>query len=373
MDNRDQSPFYKRLSLNLISLALICLALIYGRTLLLPIFFSILFANLLLPVVNFSTRKGLNRVFSILIPLVLSIIIGCTIVFLLSSQISKFFEDIPALKAKSTELVDSFQTWISEHVNIGVRKQNQYIEDTKENLKEQAPKILGFTFSSLMGVVTYFILIPIQTFLILYYKGTIKKFLISIFTNGSQEQVKEVLDESTSVAQAYMTGLLIETTIVFTLNVIGFLILGIKYAVFLALLAAILNLVPYVGILVANVICMVTTLISSDNISDVIWVGVILGLVQFFDNNFGMPLIVGTKVRINALATLVGVLFGGLLCGVPGMFLAIPGLAFLKVMFEKVPELKPWGLLLSDDSAASSDRPGWRILRSKKGKTKRNN
>lgn len=368
MNKPDQSPFYKRLSLNLISLALICLALIYGKPLLLPIFFAILFANLLLPIVNFSMRKGLNRVLSILIPLVLSIAIGCTLVFLLSSQISKFFEDVPALKEKSAELVESFQAWISEHINIGVGKQDQYIEDTKENLKEQAPQILGLTFASLMGVFTYLIIVPIQTFLILYYKETIKKFLISIFTNGSQEQVKEVLDESTSVAQSYMVGLLIETTIVFTLNVIGFLILGIKYAVFLALLAAILNLIPYVGILVANVICMITTLISSDNMTDVIWVGVILGFVQFFDNNVGMPLIVGTKVRINALATLVGVLFGGLLCGVPGMFLAIPGLAFLKVMFDKVPELKPWGQLLSDESASSSGRPGWKIFGRRKEK-----
>jgi predicted PurR-regulated permease PerM len=365
MNKSDQSPFYKRLSLNLISLALICVALIYGKPLLLPVAFAVLFANLLLPVVNFLGRKGTNRVISILAPLVLSIIVGCTVVFLLSSQISKFFEDVPALKEKSTELVNSFQTWISEHINIGIRKQNQYIQDTKENLKEQAPEIVGFTVASLMGLISYFVLIPILTFLILYYKSTIKQFFISIFTNGSQTQVKEVLDESTSVAQSYMIGLLIETTIVFTLNVIGFLILGIKYAVFLALLAAILNLIPFVGILVANVMAMVVTLISSDNIGDVIWVGVILGLVQFFDNNVGMPLIVGTKVRINALATLLGVLLGGLLCGVPGMFLAIPGLAFLKVMFDKVPDLQPWGQLLSDESE-SSGKSGWKLFGKKK-------
>jgi predicted PurR-regulated permease PerM len=109
---------------------------------------------------------------------------------------------------------------------------------------------------------------------------------------------------------------------------------------------------------------MITTLISTDNIGDVIWVGIILGAVQLFDNHFGMPLIVGTKVRINALATIIGVLLGGLLCGVPGMFLAIPGLAFLKVMFDKVPDLQPWGQLLSDESTGS----GWKLLKKKKEK-----
>jgi predicted PurR-regulated permease PerM len=190
---------------------------------------------------------------------------------------------------------------------------------------------------------------PLYTFLILYYKSNIKTFLISVFKNGSEQKVREVLTESTTVAQQYMTGLMIETTLVFTLNTIGFLILGIKYAVFLALFASLLNLIPYVGILIANIICMIITLITSDQISHVVWVGVILAIVQLWDNNFGMPLIVGNKVRINALVTIIGVLVGGTLCGIPGMFLAIPGLAVLKVIFDKVPDLQPWGTLLGDN------------------------
>jgi predicted PurR-regulated permease PerM len=197
------------------------------------------------------------------------------------------------------------------------------------------------------------VLIPIFTFLTLYYRRTIKEFLVGVFSNGSSKKVNEVLEESTTVAQQYMTGLLIETAIVFTLNVIGFLIIGIKYPVFLALLAAMLNLIPYVGILVANVLCMATTLLTSDRVSDVVWVGVVLGLVQIFDNNFGMPVIVGNKVKINALVTIVGVLIGGALCGVPGMFLAIPSIAVLKIVFDKVPELKPWGVMLGDDESNS--------------------
>jgi predicted PurR-regulated permease PerM len=365
MKERDLSPFYKKLSFNLITIALIVVALVYGKDLLVPFFFAILFANLLLPIVTFLGKKGLGRVFSILIPLVLAVIIAATIIVLLSNQISHFFDDLPTLKEKSKELISSLQTWVNDSVGIAVKKQNQYIEETKENLKDQAPTIVGVTFASLFGIISYSILTPIYTFLILYYRGIIKKFLIGVSTNGSREQVSEVLDESTTVAQAYMTGLLIETTIVFTLNVIGFLILGIQYAVFLALLAALLNLIPYVGILVANVLCMITTLISSDNITDVIWVGVILALVQLFDNNFGMPLIVGTKVRINALVTILGVLLGGLIAGVPGMFLAIPGIAFLKVLFDNVSELKPWGILLGEEAPTRHTRKTWQLFRTK--------
>jgi len=369
MNVRDQSPVYARISLNLITIALVIGALVYGKSLLLPFFFAILFANLLLPLVNFLARKRVPKVFSILIPLVVSVIVMITVVGLLSNQVMGFFDDLPTLREKSEELISSFQNWVTEHVNITVKKQNQYIQETKENLKEQAPKIVGVTFASLFGIISYAILIPIYTFLLLYYRKTIKKFLIHVCTDGSTEQVKEILDESTTVAQSYMTGLLIETTIVFTLNVTGFLILGIQYAVFLALLASILNLIPYVGMLVANVLCMVTTLISSDNIRDVIWVGVILALVQLFDNNFGMPVIVGTKVRINALVTILGVLLGGMLGGVPGMFLAIPGLAFLKVLFDKVPELSAWGILLGDEVPGKTQtRSSWRFWEKTKSK-----
>jgi predicted PurR-regulated permease PerM len=169
-----------------------------------------------------------------------------------------------------------------------------------------------------------------------------------VFKNGSEDRVREVLNESTRIAQYYLIGLMIETTLVFAFNCVGFLVLGIKYAVFLALLGALLNLIPYVGIFIANILCMLITLVSSDDVSNVLWVGLILATVQFLDNHFGMPLIVGNKVRINALATLTGILVGGALCGVPGMFLAIPALAVLKVIFDKVPDLQPWGVLLGD-------------------------
>ena len=249
------------------------------------------------------------------------------------------------------------QEWLTSALNISVPKQNQYLKDTVENIKEVAPGVIGATFLSITEALTYIVLLPIYTFLILYYRLTIKNFFISVFKNGEEDKVHEVLSESGTIVQQYITGLLIETTIVFTLNCIGFLILGINYAIFLALLAALLNLIPYVGMLVANIICMMVTLVSSENVSDVLWVGIILAAVQFIDNNFGMPMIVGNKVRINALVTIIGVLVGGALCGVPGMFLAIPGLAVLKVIFDKVPDLQPWGLLLGDEGEVAPKKP----------------
>jgi predicted PurR-regulated permease PerM len=352
MESQSHSPFYQRLCFNLISLCLIGVLIIYGTSIIVPLALAILFANLLLPMIRFLNSRGLrNRPLSILIPLILSLLVVVIVVFLLSNQVASFIDDIPALSEKGNELIINFQGWINENAHIAVRKQNQYFQEGMDKLKEQAPKLVGVTFVSIASVISYVVLIPLFTFLILYYRHIIKNFIVGVFKDGGHpKRVNDVLEESTTVAQHFVTGLLIETTIVFTLNAIGFLILGVKYAIFLALLAAILNLVPYVGILVANVLCMATTLLTSDSLGDVVWVGVILGLVQIFDNNFGMPMIVGNKVKINALVTIIGVLIGGALCGIPGMFLAIPTIAVLKIVFDKVPELKPWGLILGDDS-----------------------
>lgn len=129
-------------------------------------------------------------------------------------------------------------------------------------------------------------------------------------------------------------------------------------------MAALLNLVPYIGMLIANIFCMVITFMFSENIYDVVWVGVILAVVQFIDNNFLMPWIVGSRVKINALVTLLGVLIGGALWGVSGMFLTIPALAVLKVVFDRVDGLKPYGLLLGDDTITKSEKPNAKSLNS---------
>ncbi|MBL0745103.1 AI-2E family transporter [Chryseolinea lacunae] len=351
------APFYLKLSLTLLAIVLLGLLVFLGKDIILPLMFSVLLSTLLLPLSSFLRRKGAHKVVAIIIPVLLSIVVLGGILYLLSSQIVNFLDDIPALKARMTEVGNSFQTWVNENTHITVRKQNQYIAQAMENLRDNGPQIVGQTFISLTGIFSYLIFLPLYTFLMLYYKDTIKMFLVGVFRNGSEKQVCEVLTESSTIAQQYVIGLLIETSIVFALNAVGFLVLGIKYAVFLALLAALLNLIPYVGMIMANIMCMLVTLVSSDNISDVVWVGLVLAVVQLFDNNIGMPLIVGTKVRINALVTIVGVLIAGALCGIPGMFLAIPTLAVAKVIFDKVPQLQPWGVLLGDECPDTSFLP----------------
>jgi predicted PurR-regulated permease PerM len=347
--NTATDPFYKRLSLNLLSVALILLLLYLAQGIIVPFFIAVLLASLLLPIVHFLQRLKFSNLLSISITVVLAVLVTLTVIYFLSWQIAGFFDDWPVLKERFGEVTNSIKTWVRAHFNITIRKQDQYIKDTTANWRSSAGDVLGQTFLSITEIASYFVLLPIYTFLILYYRHLIAQFLIDVFKNSDEEKLRDILNESQSVSQLYIRGLLTEMAIVFALNATGFFIIGIKYAIFLGLVAAMLNVVPYIGMVIANFFCMAITLISSEDVADALWVGAVLAIVQVIDNNFLLPMVVGSKVRINALAAIVGVLAGGAICGIAGMFLSIPVLAILKVVFDRVNYLKPYGMLLGDD------------------------
>ncbi len=348
--NTTSSSFASRLCFSLLSLALIAVGIYVGRNILMPLFFSIILALILSPLSNFLLAKGLHRFLAILLPVVVSLFIIGSLVYFLSYQMSFFFNDLPALEKRMDELLAMAQKWVNETFHVTFKQQQQYLDQTAEKMKESSPQLIQKTFITVKGILSYFLLFPFYTFLILYHKATIKTFLVEIFTRSEEDRVVDVLQESQSIILQYVTGLLIELAIVFSLNAAGFLIFGVPYPIFLALVAALLNIVPYIGMLIANIFCILITMVSSENLNDVFIVASVLFVVQLVDNNVLMPLVVGNKIRINALAIIIGVMVGGALAGISGMFLAIPGIALMKVIFERVKSLKPWATLLGDET-----------------------
>jgi predicted PurR-regulated permease PerM len=336
--------------MTLLTIALVLTGLYLGQGILIPFFFGCLLATVLNPMVNFLTRKKFDRVLSIILCLLSALGIIFGILYFLSTQIGAFLEDIPVLKERLGEIIVQVKVWVRENFNIGFREQDRYFKETTEKMSNgDQPSIVQRTFITITELISYTIFLPVYSFLILYHKTLIIKFLTDVFKKSEEDKVVEVMIEGQVITQQYITGLMIETFIVFVLNSAGFLLLGIKYAIFLALISAILNIVPYIGMLIANVFCVMITLVSADPSFNVLYVAGVLTGVQIIDNNILMPFIVGSKIKINALALILAVVTGGAICGIPGMFLAVPGLAMLRVIFERVDSLKPWALLLSDE------------------------
>lgn len=356
MENNTSHPVYVKISLNLLTISLIIAALYLGRSILIPFFFAMLLAMLLHPIVRFLKRLRFSHVMAVLTSVVLSFLLIASLIYFLSTQVGTFLQDTPVIKQKITELGLMGKRWISEHFEITIRDQNEYIDETTEKMSENNPTLVERTVLTLTELISYLIFFPVYTFLILYHKDLIVRFLSLLVKRSEEDKIMDVLYESQHIVQGYIAGLLIEVGIVFVLNTTGFLLIGIEYAVFLALIAALLNIIPYIGMLIANVLTLVVTLVSSENPIDAIWACGILAVVQVVDNNLLMPLIVGSKIKINALAIIIGVVFGGAVAGIPGMFLAIPGLALLKVVFESVDTLKPWAVILGDETNEKQDQ-----------------
>ena len=148
---------------------------------------------------------------------------------------------------------------------------------------------------------------------------------------------------------SYMTGLLIEMGIVAVCNSIGLVMLGIKYALFFGVLAAVLNIIPYIGMFTATLFTVLVTLTTSDNTSDIVWVIVVMYGIHILDVNILMPKIISSRLRINALISILGVIAGGALTGISGLFLSVPAVAMIKIICDQTDGLQAWGILLGDD------------------------
>jgi predicted PurR-regulated permease PerM len=212
---------------------------------------------------------------------------------------------------------------------------------------------VGNTFATLSGTLIWMVLVPIYTFLLLLYRDLVKRFLISSFREEYAAIVQGVLTKTKVVIRGYITGLFIEMVIVAIMNCTGFFILGVKYALLLGVIAALLNVIPYLGIFIACLLSMLITF-TTNSPATVLGVAIVLVIVHLLDSNILLPRVVGSKVKINALFTILGVVIGSALWGIPGMFLAIPFVAILKVIFDAVENLQAWGLLLGDDTTTEA-------------------
>ncbi len=353
MSETIEPPFYQKLSLTLLAIVTIAFIIYVGQDIIVPLAFAVLISILLLPIADFLERKGVGRVISNIICILLAMLFVSGIVYFLSSQISSFLQDLPSIKKHLADHLKTVQEWAGKTFNLTSTEQTDFIDNAADKLKTSGSGMIGNTVLTLTQSLLLLVLLPVYIFLVLYYRDMIRKFLVKVFKDEHEARVMEVLRESRSIVQGYMIGLIIEMGIIATINSVGLMILGIQYAIFLGVLAAILNMIPYIGMLIASVFCVLITLTTSTEITDIIGVVAILTVVQFLDNNIIMPRVVSSKVKINALITILGVLVGGALAGISGMFLSIPTIAIIKVIFDRVDGLKPWGMLLGDEITGS--------------------
>src|SRR5829696_3851321 len=338
-------PFYVKVTIILFGLILFTYVLINLGDILIPLAFAIIIAILLNPLVNKLGKKGLGKIPSILVAMLITILVVAGIFYFLSSQIAGFGENLPALKAKFSSLLGSLRSWLQQKFGLSIAKQTQMINEAANNSKA----LIGGTLNTILGTLGVVLLLPVYVFLFLYYKTLILNFLFKVFAEENAAKVSEILGQTKLAIQSYMVGLLMEAAIVAALNSTALLIIGVKYALLLGVIGAILNMLPYIGGIIAIALPLLIATITTEGYTTQLWIIAAYLAIQFIDNNILVPRIVSSKVKINALISILAVLLGGALWGVAGMFLSIPIVGILKIIFDRVDGLQPWGELLGDE------------------------
>lgn len=341
-------PFIAKLALVLISiLALGYLAKI-GKAVLAPLFFSVLMSLLFLPFANFLERKlRFSRTISTFSSLLVMMIFLSGLVYFFTTQLSDFANDFPVLKSQVSKSFNELSVWVSQTFNVNFDKQMTYLNQALENLLSSTALILGFTVSMFSSTMAFFIFSALFFIFILNYRRILYQFIISIFRHEHFEKVNEAIMEIQKIIKSYISGLFIQIIIVSSLTSILLSVLGVKYAILLGVLTGLMNVIPYVGIIFSSAIACLISFATGGNHTLFVLIGYLV--IHAIDGNITLPLVVGSKVKINALFTFIGLLIGEELWGISGMFLSIPFLAILKIIFERVEDLQPWGKVLGEE------------------------
>jgi len=318
-----------------------------GRPILLPLIYACILAILISPVVNYLEKKKINRGLAIASVLLLALMVIAAVLFLIVSQANLLIEAMPEFSKKLKVLLRHFAVWASGYFNVTVKEIESWFENEKIKFLKSSNLGIGNTLSTAGSVLATFFLTPVYIFMILFYQPHILVFFYKLFGSANESKVSEILGETKHVIRGYLVGLFLEFVIIAILNSLGLLWLEMKYAILLGIVGALLNVIPYIGGLLAIGVFATIALLTKTPIY-VLYVLILYLVIQFVDNNYIVPKIVGSKVKLNALFSILAVMSGAALWGIPGMFLSIPLMAIFKLIADRIDPLQPWGYLLGD-------------------------
>jgi predicted PurR-regulated permease PerM len=338
-------PFYVKISIIFIGLFAFVAILYLTQSIILPIIYSTIIAIVLSPMVSFFTRRKVNEVLAISITLIIFIASTLFIVTFLSIQMMQFSDSFPKVVEKFNQFADSTELWAADRFSISKLKIHSMVLKKRSEFINNGGVLIGETILSSGSKLVVALLIPVYVFMILFYQKHLIKFIHKLFNRKEYGEVDDVLSSTKLIIQGYLDGLFLEAVIMAFLNSTTLLIIGVDYAILLGVIGAIVNVIPYIGGII-SIIFPVIIAIVSDTPYDAVIVVISYLVIQFFDVHYIVPKVVASKVKINALVSIIVVLAGGALWGLPGTFISIPLTAIVKVIFDHVEPVKPWGFLL---------------------------
>ncbi len=316
---------------------------------LIPFCLAIFFSIIMQPMVSNLNKRGLNRVLAITIPLIGILGVIIFLILWISSQFTLLLNTVPLFIEKWDVLVKEFTLWISNRFELSDLQTSTWMKQASSTFFNSGQSFLKPFLLSFGELLIWLLFIPVYTFMMLYYRPLLISVLFSQQANKGLLKVQEIYSSTNGIIRSYLQGLVLESAIVGGLNAIGLLIIGVDYAILLGVLGGALNVIPYVGGMVAVALPMLVVLATKPFIY-ALYVLLLYIVIQMLDNNLIMPKIVAFKVQVNGLVSVFVVVLGGMMWGVSGMFLSIPFSAILKVSLDHFQGYEAWGRLLGNEN-----------------------
>ncbi len=316
-------------------------ALYYSQNFLIPLAIGGVLSTLFLPFCRWMERKKIPRWMAVTLCLLVFLLFVSGIVFVLIWQMSELTNDFILLKETALAAGARLQEYIFNHLGIPAEKQTQMLKNEQPLVAVMVKKMAG----SLTYIFTSFILVLAYIFMLLYYRGHLRYFVLKLIPSGEHREMDQVLRSIAHVSQQYMVGLSKMIGLLWVMYCIGFSALGVKNPLFFAILCGLLEIIPFIGNITGTSFTVVVAAVQGG--SNLMLLGIVSTyiFVQFIQGWILEPMILGPQVKINPFATIVALVVGELLWGIPGVFLAIPLIAMVKIVCDHVESLKPYGFL----------------------------
>lgn len=336
----------------LIFLVLLFTILHFAKSFLIPIVTSGLFAMLLVPICHRLENKGMKRGWAAVLVVLVSVMVVLGILYVLINELVGLGGDLVVMGDRIGEMLDQGYNYVSEQFNVSKLKQKEYLQKQAAQWSSSAGKMLGGMLFSIVGVLGNLLIITIYTILMLIYRVRIKRFVFRLVSRhaGYDEvaHARSIVEKITKVSSLYVGGIFLVVLILSIIYFVGLTIIGVNNALFFAILAALINVIPYIGSVAGGAIVVLYTFITGDTLTLPIIVAIFFTAVQQLDSYVLTPKITGGQVKLGPLFTIMVLLLGGMLWGAAGMILFIPLLGIFKVIFDNVDPLKPYGHLIGD-------------------------
>ena len=334
------SSVIKKLAL----LFLIFAGLYFAKDFLMPLCIGGILATLFLPFCNWMENKKILKSLSVFVCLISFLLIVFIIISVLGFKISELISDLELIKQHAIEIGIAIQKYIFDNLNISIADQFIILKNEQPSYSNIMQLFLGsvaYVFATTILVLVYFVFL-------LYYRNHIKNFLIKITQRDQQEEMQQVIFSATHISQQYLLGLSKMIFLLWIMYGIGFSIIGVENAIFFAILCGLLEIIPYVGNITGTILTILFAAINGGNPTLIGGIIITYGIVQLIQGWILEPLILGPQVKINPLFTIIVLVLGQLLWGIPGVILAIPLTAMLKIICDHIEPLKPYGFLIGE-------------------------